>query len=438
MWITNGTLVTLDPERPVLQGGVLRIQGERFVAIESGGAPRLGPDEELVDASGMLVMPGLISAHTRLYQSLLRGVLAAVPQAINAWAGVEEALSFEHARYAALWASIEAIRAGVTTVFDQHAATGNTGLSLDAVAEALLQSGLRGCLSYRVSERRGQGQARREIQENARFARRVASEPTLRGMMGLESGSLLTDEILQAAVGAAAAVDIGFSATVGRYRGEARDYELKHHASPIARMRQYGVLGPRTSLVTREALDPDDIETLLRTRTTPVRCVRQDMHTGWEIVGTAPNLHEQMRAGLPVALGSGGLSIDVLSEVQTAYGLCAVSAAGGVHPRGCEFVGRWLVAAAELASRVFRDRLGVLAPGALADVILVAYPSASLVTAQDWAWHLLQGLNAGQVHTTIVHGRVLMRNRELLSLDEQSVLARVRAMAADLGQQLQP
>ena len=84
-----------------------------------------------------------------------------------------------------------------------------------------------------------------------------------------------------------------------------------------------------------------------------------------------------------------------------------------------------------LAGAFFEKPVGILAPGAYADIILLDYCPTTPLHGENLPWHILFGVSGGHVHSTICHGRVLMRDRELLTLDEAEISARSRERAQE-------
>jgi cytosine/adenosine deaminase-related metal-dependent hydrolase len=84
----------------------------------------------------------------------------------------------------------------------------------------------------------------------------------------------------------------------------------------------------------------------------------------------------------------------------------------------------------KLAGQFFDRPVGIIAPGAYADLILLDYYPTTPLSAENLPWHILFGMSGGHVHSTIVHGKVLMKARTLLTMDEAEITARSRAIAA--------
>ncbi|MHB1295667.1 MAG: amidohydrolase family protein [Anaerolineae bacterium] len=435
MLIVDGTLILEGGRRIVLQGAV-RIDGARIQDMGPTDTlvARYANDERL-DAHGMLVMPGLVCAHSRPCRLLARGVLpsgAGQDRWLGAqrdlWWKLEAALDYDDVRYGTLAACADAIRCGTTTLFVRHASPNALPYSLDAVGEAVLQAGVRACLGYEVSDRNTPVEARQGVEENARFARRCQGESLLSAIMGMQASYAISQETLSAAIGAAALTDIGFHLDAAEEMADQRDTQASHGLRVVERLRKRGVLGPRTVLVHGLHLAAEEMRLLASTGTTLVHCPRSNVQYG---LGLAP-VSDLLAAGVRVGLGCDHWAPDVLREMQAAY---------LVHQQGPRttaslplqsLVDLALRGNAEMAARVLRERVGELAVGALADLILVAYASPTPLDSDSLAGHLLLGFDSACVDTTIVAGRVLMRHRRLLMLDGDAIGAQARRVAARL------
>ena len=443
MLIVHGMVITQGQENRIIEDGALYLAGARIADL--GASQDLlarYPQEQCLDAEGLLVMPGLICAHTHAHQILARGLMPtpglSIQEGISTdrWSRFEAALDYEDIRYAALLTSLEAIRSGTTTLCDQHSSPKAMRYALDAVAEATLQAGIRACLCYGVSEQRSATEARQGVQENARFARRTKEETLLAASMGLQALSVLSEETLIAAVGAAALVNIGFHVHLAEDLAEVRESVARFKARPVERLRKRGALGPRTMVVGCAHLSPEEAATLDRARAFAVHTPRASVPDMSRLGMAARMPLKDLAARLPVCLGSDGYPGDMLREMQATY-LAHGHRAWGQHALGLEGVAVMALGNnAILASRLFGAPLGELRAGALADVILVDYPSPTPITVGNLTRHLILGWDGARVDTTIVGGRVLMRHGRLTTLDEEAVAARSRELARQLWRRL--
>ena len=136
-----------------------------------------------------------------------------------------------------------------------------------------------------------------------------------------------------------------------------------------------------------------------------------------------------LRGGISVCLGNDGFSNDMFAEMKVADMLQKVSHS---DPRylGADKVMQMAVENnRKLAAQFFDRPVGIVAAGAYADLILLDYFPTTPLDAANLPWHILFGVSGGQVHSTICHGQVLMRNRELLTMDEAVITARSREVA---------
>jgi cytosine/adenosine deaminase-related metal-dependent hydrolase len=153
-------------------------------------------------------------------------------------------------------------------------------------------------------------------------------------------------------------------------------------------------------------------------------------------VGVAP-VETMIAAGVKVGLGNDGFSNNMLAEMKAAY---LVHKLGQRDPRampGDRVIQLAYASNARLAQVYWPDvTLGELRPGAAADLVFLDYHPTTPLTAGNLPWHLLFGVEASAITTTICAGRVLMRDRKLLTLDEEAITARSRELAAALWKRI--
>lgn len=437
MLITRATLVHWLPEPAVEPGMALHIEDGRIAAI--GPTAELEaryPDEERLDAAGMWLMPGLICTHTHIYGAFARGM--AIPGdpppdfgAIlrQLWWRLDRALGYDDIRYSALVVLADAIRHGVTTIFDHHASPTALRFSLDTVAEAVLQAGLRASLCYEVTDRNGPGEAAAGIAENVRFleSEHVRS-PLLRGMMGLHASLTLSDATVRQAVEAERSFGCGCHVHVAEGEAEVRQSLRDYAVRVVERWSRLGVLGPRTIAAHCVHVDQEELAILKDTHTRVVHNPRSNMNNA---VGAA-DVPAMLRRGLPVGLGNDGFSQNMFDELETAYLLPRLAQRDPQAGYGPDIVDLLFKHNPETATAAFGLPLGRLETGAAADLILLRYEAPTPVSAGNLAWHIIFGIDGSSVDTTIVNGRVLMRHGELQTLDEAANAARARELAAEL------
>jgi putative selenium metabolism protein SsnA len=437
MLIVDGTLLTFGASARIINGGALRIQDGLISDVAT--TPELRgkyPREEELDAGGRVVMPGLICAHTHYYGLFARGMAipgeapADFPQILERlWWRLDKALSLEDIRYSALYCLVDAIRNGTTTLIDHHASPHAIPDSLDAIAEAVLQAGVRSCLCYEVSDRDGSKRTAEGLEENARFIRRVKGQAGLLGAtFGLHASLTLSDETLACAVDMAQQLDVGFHIHVAEAAADVQDSLEKYGLRVVERLARCGILGPKTIAAHCVHVNERDLDLLHETGTRVVHNPRSNMNNA---VGVA-DVPKMLAKGIAVGLGNDGFSNNMFAEIKTAY-LLHKLAKGDPRVLGADQV---LTMAmhnnAQTAGLFYPQPLAELTPGACADVIFLDYVPPTPLTAGNLPWHIMFGVDGAHVSTTIVAGKVLMHNRGLTTLDEEEIGARARELAAKM------
>jgi len=448
MLITNGTVVTMGDPNEVIPDSALYIDGERIADIgPSAELEARYPRAERLDATGKLIMPGLICAHTHFYGAFARGMALSGEPAANfpeilekLWWRLDKALWLDHVRYSALACLVDAVRHGTTTLIDHHASQGDIAGSLDQIAEATAQAGVRACLCYEVTDRDGEEAARAGIRENARFIRWTQAQQHegnnhIAGTFGLHASLTLSDETLNECVKLAGQLGVGFHLHVAEDKSDVKDSLRKSGLRVVERLEKAGVLGPKTIAVHCVHVDRIETEMLLDSGTMVVHNPRSNMNNA---VGTA-DLPWMLKIGIPVGLGNDGFSNNMFTEVAVAY-LAHKQATGDPRTLPGDQVTQMQWDHNAQIARAFFPNLGAsfgqLAVGAPADVVLVDYEPPTPLSAGNLPWHIIFGIDGTGVDTTIVGGQVLMRHRRLLTLDETAIMTKAQELAGKLWQRV--
>lgn len=431
MLITNARMVTWGTPNQILTGQALRITGERIAELgDQAELLQRYPADERLDAGGQLLMPGNICAHTHFYGAYARGL--AIPGAApkdfpeileKLWWPLDLALDEPSVYYSALVCLVDAVKHGTTTLIDHHASPNFIAGSLDVIAEAVDRSGLRAALCYEVTDRNGQAGAQAGIAENVRFIERLRRAPLAGGRLGAAFGlhaSLTLSEDTLAACRAALPDGAGFHIHAAEHEADEYNSLAKSGERVIDRLQRHGILGRRSIVAHAIHIDGREAQLLAETGTWVTHQPRSNMNNG---VGVA-NVESLMRQGVRVALGNDGFANAMWSEWKTAYLLHKVWQRDPRRMGGYDLVQMAVYNNAALAGVFFPEApLGVIQPGAYADLILVDYQPFTPLTPGNLPWHILFGFQDSMVTATMVAGRLLMKDRRLLFLDEASIMA---------------
>jgi putative selenium metabolism protein SsnA len=442
MLITNATVVTWETENRILEGYALLVRDGLIADLgPSVALEEKFPGEDRLDANGQLLMPGNICAHTHFYGAFARGM--AIPGAApkdfpeilqKLWWPLDLALDEDAIRYSALVCLIDAIRHGTTTLVDHHASPNAIDGSLDIIAEAVSEVGIRASLCYEVTDRNGIAGAQAGIRENVRFIERLKAGSDAGGLLsatfGLHASLTLSDATLEACR-AAIPTGSGFHIHVAEHEVDEYDSLAKTGTRVVDRLHHHGLLGPQSIAVHAVHVDAREIQLLAESGTWVTHQPRSNMNNG---VGIGP-VEGMLRAGVKVCLGNDGFSNAMWQEWKTAY---LVHKLWNHDPRrmgGNEIVRMAVYNNAALAQTLFPvHRLGVIEIGAAADLILVDYHPFTTLATGNLPWHILFGFHESMVTMTMVAGKLLMYNHQLLTLDEAAISAQARQIAADVWQ----
>jgi len=433
--IVNGTLLTFGAPCRVLEGQALLIEDGRIARI----APRaeiVGPFERVLDASGQVVMPGLVNAHMHFYSTLVRGLGKAEPSASfqevldHLWWRLDRKLSLDDVEISAAIILQEAVRKGTTTLVDHHASPFALRGSLDRIARAVRTAGVRACLCYEVSDRDGETVAAEGLAENAAFARRCAAEadPQLRALFGLHAAFTLSDRTLDQAATLGRELGVGFHVHVAEAASDVAVNLDRHGLTPVARLHAHGLLGPGSLAAHAVHVSAADMDLLAASGTFVAHNPQSNLNNA---VGIADVLG-LVRRGVRVGLGTDAMTVNLLEELRV--GLFAQHLRQENPTCGfMELTGALVQRNPELASQLWGFPLGTLAEGAAADIILVDYLPPTPLDASTALGHLVFGLSQATVDTTICGGRVLMAGKRLCNgVDEAALAARSRELAVRL------
>jgi putative selenium metabolism protein SsnA len=348
------------------------------------------------------------------------------------WWPLDRSLDAESIEYSVLPCLVDAIKHGTTTLVDHHASPNAIDGSLDIIADAVDLAGLRAVLCYEVTDRDGEARMKAGIQENVRFLKRNKS-PLLAGTFGLHAALTLSDSSLDLCR-QSVPDGVGFHVHTAEHESDEYDSLNKTGLRVIDRLHKHGILGPKTITAHGVHFDAREVQLLVETGTWLSHQPRSNMNNG---VGVAA-VESMMRAGIKVCLGNDGFSNAMWEEWKAAYLLHKLHHRDPRRMNGYDVQQMAIYNNAALTNVFFPDApIGQLTSGAFADIIFVDYQPNTPMTAGNLPWHIIFGFQPGMVTTTIVAGEVLMKDRELLTLDEKEIGAKSREIAPRVWERYQ-
>ncbi len=425
--IKNGIIATLGKENKVLYG--------HAVLCEDGVIKKIAPKSEFkgkytgeIDARGKVVLPGFINTHMHFYSTFARGLGKAKPsrdfQEVleNLWWRLDKKLALDDCYYSALLPLVDSIKRGTTTLIDHHASPSSVTGSLDKIAQAVKQSGLRASLCYELSDRDGDKIADEGIEENCGFINRCEKEkdPQLKALFGLHASFTLTDKTLEKAAKKGRSLNAGFHVHVAEAESD-QTYNEKHFGMRVAeRLNKFGILGAKTIAAHCVHVNEKEMDILKETQTAVVHNPQSNMNNA---VGAA-DIIRMREKGVLVGLGTDAMTVNMPEEMRCALWLQHL-ARKNPSAGFMESVSPLLFNNAIIANRYWETKLGELKEGYAADIILIDYYPPTPFDETTFLGHAVFGLSQSFVDTTIASGKILMENKKLkLDIDEEEISAK--------------
>lgn len=434
--IKNGTVITLCNANKVLYDHVVLIEDGKIKKIAKKDTIS-EPTAKIIDAKNKVVLPGMINAHMHFYSTFACG-LSKVQQSRNfvevlqnLWWKLDKLLTLDDVYNSTLVVLLNAIRHGTTTLIDHHASPFAVRGSLMQIAKAVLDTGLRGCLCYELSDRDGEKIAAQGIEENVEFIKycRDKSNEQLKALFGLHASFTISDKTLDAAVLAAKDLDTGFHVHTAEAKSDQETTIKMCGKRVVERFKEHDVLGRKTITAHCVHIEPHEMDLLAETDTMVAHNPQSNMNNA---VGIADIITMQDK-NILVGLGTDAMTVNMLEEIRVAMWAQHLRAnnpsAGFMEVANTLFKNN-----AKIANRIWDDvKLGSLKEGNAADIILVDYIPATPLDENSILGHLIFGISQAVVDTTIAKGRILMENKKLqLDLDVAKIAAKSRELAAKL------
>jgi putative selenium metabolism protein SsnA len=433
----NGIVVSLDKENRVLWNATVVTNGELVAAVGDSVQMKLRfPEAESVDCSGKIILPGFICAHHHFYSTMARGMAIPGDPAKNfieilekLWWKVDRSLSEEDILLSAQLPLIDCIRNGTTSVIDHHASPSMRDGSLDIIETAVRQAGLRASLCYEVSDRNVMGGG---ISENERFIKKTGKgDGQIASMMGLHASFTLSDETLEKCVGIAKDSGVGCHIHVAEDISDREDSIEKYKTTIVNRLHKMGATGKKSIFVHCVHIDEEEMDVIARTGTIVVHNPESNMNNA---VGVTQIL-KMLKKSILVGLGTDGMSSDMLAQMRCAYLLQRLA---NHDPRVAFMEAPQILLQnnAEIVERQFNLRLGEITEGHPADLAILDYCPPTPLNEANFYGHLIFGLVDAVVDTTVCRGKILMRDKRIVSMDEERLAARSRELAPKMWKRL--
>ncbi|MCK4327550.1 MAG: amidohydrolase family protein [Candidatus Diapherotrites archaeon] len=398
---------------------------EQSVAVEDTVITGVGGKEKMrkshkrydrIDATGCLVMPGFINAHTHMALGLAQGFGVGMPlfeMFENVLFPLEKKMTDNHAYLGALVAGLEFLHTGTTTINNINARWSKP------VLKALDRLGLRGTMALALKDRDIKTSATfdcKSLPENEWLVKRLEDHPLLSGMFGLANEVEATESLIKTVRQLAVENHTGVHLHVAESLGEKGFVLQRTGKTSVRYLYDLGVLSDHSLAVHAVNVSKKDVLLLSKSRVTVVHCPTANLNLGTGIAPVADMLEAGVAVGLGVDHPVANMSNDLRRELSNALLL--------QQTLGKQLSLKQLLSMA-FNSRLYGHATGTLAPGSLADLVVVSMRDR--VVPQDDSSLLQKALFADSpVIHSIINGELVMRDQKILRLNEKNTLKKAQ------------
>jgi 5-methylthioadenosine/S-adenosylhomocysteine deaminase len=434
--VSGGTVVTMDRLRAIVEDGAVVIKGDTILEVGSR-AELEGKYQaaQTIDARGTLVLPGFVNGHTHVPMTLFRGLHddVTLDEWLHKYIFPAEAKNVdeEFVRWGTRLAAAEQIRSGITTFADMY-------YFEDVIAEETKAAGMRGVLGetfidFPAPDNKSEAEM---LAYTEKFLKRWQGDPLIQAAPAPHSIYTCSRKTLQDSAALARKYQAPILIHVAEMKKEWEDSEKQNGMSPVGYLNSIGVLGPDVVAAHCIYVDETDRELLAQKQ---VGCVHNPSSNMMLASGVSP-VPEMRAAGVAVGLGTDGPAgsnndLDLVEEMDLAAKLAKITK---MSPTALNAKAVVEMATIDGAKALHMDKeIGSLEPGKKADLILISLDEPNAVPMYDIYAQLAYALKASDVETVVIGGKVVMRDRKLLTVNEEQAIQKAReykkTIAASLG-----
>ena len=414
--IKNGLVLTMDKENRVIENGFIGISEDRISYV--GEEPEEFDSDEIIDAKGGIVLPGLINAHTHVPMSLFRGIAEDIP--LKKWLEeyifpIEKRLSPDLVRVGSMLSCAEMIMSGTTTFCDMY-------LFEDEVAKVAKEAGMRCLISEGLFDfpSPSYGDVENGYRWTEELIEKWKDDSLVNVAVGPHTPYTCSEDTLKRSKEIAEKYDVPIMIHVSETKEEVEEIRRRCGLTPIGYLERIGLLSPKLIAAHCVYLDKDDMELLKRYDVKVVHNPECNMKLA---SGISP-VPDMLSMGICVALGTDGSAsnnnLDLFQEMDTASKLHKISK---MDPSVMDAITAVRMATSYGAKAVgMEDIIGSIEVGKKADIIIIDTNSPHMTPIYNPFYSIVYSATGSDVSYTIIDGKVVMKERELTTLDISQII----------------
>ncbi len=390
---------------------------------------------DVIDLKGKLLMPGYVDMRGHLYSGFFQNVPLNTSHIANYrdfmnkfWWKYTEKLSSDGVYYATVKGIINAIKSGVTTIFNLHSSPNCIEDSLNDVAEAFEEISMRGVISYEISNRKSDDEAEKMFDITQQFISDYSNNPLVSGIIGIYNPNEISDELLKQIARYNKKTGAGLMIQLLESEFDDEISIRKYKKYCIDRLNDLDLLNSKTILVSPNYIDDCEIDIIASTNANVVLTPGASFYKGFEFSPIDQLVARKIKMGL----GSDGIYSSIASEAQFLHKLMRqkFKTFNGGNKEITEIL---TSSTYEIANKFVSKSIGEIKLGAGADMIVLDYIPEYEITAENLHTHLIFGILPARTVSSIINGNFVLKDYELVGLDEEEINKKYVEFAKELA-----
>jgi len=435
--IKNGIIVTMDADRRIYRNGAILVDGDRIAQIGPADQVTTPPNAEVIDASGMIVLPGFVSTHNHLYSAVVRSLPYSGYDNIDfsfiSWmerfwfALLEDRVTREQIYAGTLANCVDQIKRGITTTSDTIEGSYALPGALFEADRACMESGIRAVLAFETTGRISEENAALGLQENIDFFE-MAKERNGRvtGRFGVHTTFTCSTELIQRVAEEARKRGAGLQMHCCDDRWHSFDTTRRFGKRAVKYLEDIGFLGPDVLLAHCSYIDPIQDPPIFKKYDVKVSHNAESN----AIFGFWPNMVPLLQAGVTVGLGVDGMTHSMFEIMRTAQMIHRIRYENLEILPDDQVLAMATIEGARCLQ--MEDEIGSLEVGKKADILILNDQSTVPLFEHNVVTHIVSSSDRADVDTVIIDGQVVLRHGKMQTVDEEEVLEQCRAEAVKL------
>jgi 5-methylthioadenosine/S-adenosylhomocysteine deaminase len=435
--IKNGVVLTMNRTHDVIENGAVVIEGAMIIAVGTVGTVKHYPGFKVIDAEGGIIMPGLINTHSHLPMVAFRGLAenGVRDRLFNYFLPLEkDKLSRDLIYHATIHGAIEYAMGGITTYADMY-------YHMDEMAKATGKVGVRAVLGqtiikYPVADA---PDPHGGLEYAVDFIKQYREDPLVTPALAPHAPYSVSKEKLWEAISASEEYRVPVLIHVAERSGEPTMLSGKYKGrSSVFYLDDIGFLRKNVHIAHAIHLDDDDIEILKRVQCGVSHNPIANAKSGHGIA----RVFDMMKAGVRLGLGTDGPmsnnSLNLFATMRATALMQRVKYQNNTLMRPIEILDMATLGGAR--SLYMDDKIGSLEPGKLADIIIIETTSPNMVPCYDPYAAVVFQAEPSNVSTTIIHGKLVMGNREMKTIgiaEDREIMNRIKQDIAPFARELE-